>query len=54
MKKILALLLTAVMIVVCNSVVFAAPAEPEVQTGAAINAAAEELNLAEEIGRAHV
>ena len=49
MKKILALLLTAVMILAINSAVFAAPAEPEVQTGAAINAAAEELNLAEEL-----
>ena len=49
MKKILALLLTAVMIMAINSAVFAAPAEPEVQTGAAINAAAEELNLAEEL-----
>jgi len=49
MKKILALLLTAVMIMAFSNAAFAAPAEPEVQTGAALNAAAEELTLAEEL-----
>ena len=51
MKKILALLLTAVMIMAFSNAAFAAPAEPEVQTGAALNAAAEELTLAEELLR---
>lgn len=51
MRKISALLLIVVMATLLSGTVFAAPAEPEVQTGAAVNAAAEEITLAEELLR---